>query len=567
MNDSEKTKSLNSLKNKKLFLATWACGDKDIYQCRDWIPFFEKMFGKVIVLPIRNYYYFYGREKLNERFLDILREEKPDYLLFGQRYNEIDVGTIRKIKEISPQTKTIIEHGDDDYRFDDWGRYYALFFDYIITTKLETEIYTKDKINRAVFLHGINPNFFRKMDVKKEYDVTFIGRPTADRPEYLKFLKENGVNITLFGGGWEKYSDLQNIYQGVLYNEDFPKIINQSKINLNFSKTLYKKGASGQLKSRIFEVPSCGSFMLNEFTTTNIEFINNTKEINFKTKEELLEKINYYLNHEKERENIAKKVQKYIVKHYSWESLLSEFFKKIDKERLHTYNLPNVNKKITKISLEELNKSMADLNPILKDSDYIFFDKGDCQSLSDREYFQAYSLFISKKQVSCCDYYSNSRLLGDYLIFKSKNAFNTLGNNFYQYLHIGQLMVTKEYFLENFDFFRQLSLGKFHSNSPTKIIKDEDIIFVSIPLVRINKFFKIKTSQIKENFYTPLFDKLFPLIHDKKFFDPYIFKFLLFSLMGNSFALEYLFNRFSLLFKGNFMESLGLSAEKSPKST
>ena len=109
-NDSIKKKDF--LKDKKILLADWGCADPDSFQCRDWIPLFEKMFGKLIILPLRNYYYFYGKKELNAKFLETIKKEKPDYLLFCNRYNEVEIDTLKKIKEISPQTKTILENGE-----------------------------------------------------------------------------------------------------------------------------------------------------------------------------------------------------------------------------------------------------------------------------------------------------------------------------------------------------------------------------------------------------------------------------------------------------------------------
>jgi len=118
-------------------------------------------------------------------------------------------------------------------------------------------------------------------------------------------------------------------------------------------------------------------------------------------------------------------------------------------------------------------------------------------------------------------------------------------------------MITKEYFLKNLDFFKQLYYGKINL-TPQGIIKDEDIVFVSIPLIRIKNLPKTKYEQIKENFYTLFFDKLFSLVYQKKFFNPYIFKFFLFSLMGNFFMIKYLLYRFSFNFNRNILRSFGL---------
>ena len=100
----------------------------------------------------------------------------------------------------------------------------------------------------------------------KIYDVTFIGAPLKDRYDYIKYLLDNGVNIKLFGGSWENYHDLKDIYMGFLTPEEYIKTINQSKINLNFSKTFFPNGDLGAIKGRPIEVFSCNSFLLNEFT-------------------------------------------------------------------------------------------------------------------------------------------------------------------------------------------------------------------------------------------------------------------------------------------------------------
>jgi len=531
-------KSKDFFKNKKLMLATWGCGDKDCFQRRDWVPLFEKMFSKLVIFAPRTYYYRYGKEALNKEFLRILESEKPDYLLFSPGfYGQFDIETLVKIKELSPLTKTIIEFGDDDWKFDDWARYLAIFFDYIITSKKEIDIYKKDKIKNVFFLHGINPNFFKPMNLKKKYDVSFIGKPIADRYEYIKFLKENGINIKIFGAGWQNYPDLKEIYGGVLYNEDYPKVINQSKINLNFSKGPHKDGNPKQLKGRTLEVSACASFLLNEYTDRNIEFINNKKEINFWNKEELLKKINYYLEHEKKREKIAKELYQYMVKNLSWEHLFLKFFKKIEKDEIQKLRLPEINKKIITLSEKDFGLPFEEIKNKLKNVDYITFSKGDCKISSYRNYLQAYSLYITKKQISCCDYYINSPGFGDYMISMIKEAFYSLSDkDFYKVLNVNQLMVIKDFFLKNFDNFKELFLGR-----QTKLLTEKNTVFVSFPLVGIKKVPKIDYKNMTKFFHMCFIDRLFSLFYQKKIIDYHLLSFFLLFLR-RKFVREYLIN-------------------------
>ncbi len=58
---------------------------------------------------------------------------------------------------------------------------------------------------------------------------------------------------------------------------------------------------------RTLEIPACGGFMLHERSDEVLELFEEGKDVAcFSTPQELKEKINYYLNHEEERMQMAK---------------------------------------------------------------------------------------------------------------------------------------------------------------------------------------------------------------------------------------------------------------------
>ena len=140
-----------------------------------------------------------------------------------------------------------------------------------------------------------NANFFEK-EQKRDIDVSFVGS-IADWPrraEYIGFLREHGVNIVTRGG--------QNF--DLLSPEDYANTIRRSKISLNFC--LHTGEPFPQVKGRAFEVTACRTLLIEDEGTETMRFFDEGKDfVMVRSKEEMLEKINYYLRHDEERERIA----------------------------------------------------------------------------------------------------------------------------------------------------------------------------------------------------------------------------------------------------------------------
>ena len=67
---------------------------------------------------------------------------------------------------------------------------------------------------------------------------------------------------------------------------------------------------------RTFEIPGCGGFLFTERSKQQCEFFEEGKEIAcFSTPEELREKVDYYLNHEEERRQMADAAHREVQNH------------------------------------------------------------------------------------------------------------------------------------------------------------------------------------------------------------------------------------------------------------
>jgi len=539
-------------KSKKLMLATWACNIKDHYQCIDWIPIFKKIFGKVIVFSLRDNYFRYGKPAMNQLFLEKVQQEKPDYLYFNTRYDEIDFNTITEIKRVSPHTKTIYYSCDDEWRYSDWSRFYSPLFDYIIVDEKGTTEHEKDGLRNFYFINGVNPERYKPVKAEKKYDVVFIGMPIRDRADYIRFLKKSGVKIKLFGKGWDSYPDLKDIWGGYLPQEDYLKTISQARVNLSFSKGMLKGSERGQIKGRPWETLSCKSFILIEYFKNIASYFKDYRQISFKDKKELLEKINYYLKHEKEREKLTEKFHKIVLEEYSWEVGLKGFFNAIANERkFKPNNFPELNKYILCLNESDWYLSDNKLTEKVNKFDYISFSKGSHINNPRKDYLQIYSIEKSGLPISCCDYNLafNSREV--YAIFQAKKAFNLLnGKDFHKLLNINQFVVKREYLITNIKKFRKLYAG-----SETEIVTAKNTTFVSFPLVNLDKIKPLEYSKMKDAFYMTFRDTLYSFIYNKKrLFSAYPLKIFL-SSFSEPFIFQHLFK--SIFNKDNWDKLTG----------
>lgn len=85
---------------------------------------------------------------------------------------------------------------------------------------------------------------------------------------------------------------------------EMPLIFHQSKINLNFTMRPIQTG----LSLRLFDVTGCGGFLMTNYQQELPELFEIGEEVEtFCSQDELIDKVGYYLTHEEQRQEIAKR--------------------------------------------------------------------------------------------------------------------------------------------------------------------------------------------------------------------------------------------------------------------
>ena len=112
-------------------------------------------------------------------------------------------------------------------------------------------------------------------------------------------------------------SDLLNVtYKGgVDYWTELPVVFHESKINLNFTIPNIKSG----IPLRVWDVLGSGGFLLTNFQAeTPMYFKEGQDLVSFYSREDMLEKAAYYMEHEDERRRIATHGRETVEKHHDY---------------------------------------------------------------------------------------------------------------------------------------------------------------------------------------------------------------------------------------------------------
>ncbi len=215
-----------------------------------------------------------------------------------------------------------------------------------------------------------NTDYFRPLDIKKEYNVLFIGSYTPARADVLAAASDVTKSVHVAGSGWQeptacshkpryfnffwkKYLyDLKYVLPRLRaenirmlatrnlgnriyakggwnggavcmgYQSDIVELINKAKIVLGINQRWGSIGSkNGHVSSRLrdFEAPACGSlYLVQRYPELHLHYIEDEEVVAWSNLDELRRKVDHYLSHEKERQSIAAAGRERVVRTHQW---------------------------------------------------------------------------------------------------------------------------------------------------------------------------------------------------------------------------------------------------------
>lgn len=155
----------------------------------------------------------------------------------------------------------------------------------------------------------------------------YLGNKVTEQ-ERLRLLKRVSEAYSLDLYTASDFSPLPRAnYRGLAKSTtEMPKIFHLSKINLNFTSKPIRTG----LPLRLWDILGAGGFALTNFQSEIPEYFEVGKDLDiYASEEELMEKIQYYLEHEKERQAIAESGYRKAKEQYSLELRVKQILKTV----------------------------------------------------------------------------------------------------------------------------------------------------------------------------------------------------------------------------------------------
>lgn len=227
--------------------------------------------------------------------------------------------SVEFVHALRERVNIVFWFSDDGAYFDVYGKYYGQASDVVVTADpFAVSGYSRYGIP-VILSNEISLNsHFRPLKVEKDIDVCFIGdMRKRGRREYIDYLLKNGINVVVYGRGSGN---------GYLPNDKMSEYLCRSKINLNFSQIGQldwsncdepMRNLLRQSTGRPREIALTRSFCLSEYSPALNSMFAIGRELDmFRDKEELLEKVKYYLSQPHKREELARAAYARAVKEY-----------------------------------------------------------------------------------------------------------------------------------------------------------------------------------------------------------------------------------------------------------
>lgn len=245
---------------------------------------FEKLGYKANVLPRDRWY-----DQSRAGYVIVLRGKNPYYRPMGDNRKYIMWN---------------ISH-PDDVTIDEYNSYDYVFF---ASQKMHDELASKLHVPSGVAQQCVDDSaMVYEEGHDKQYELLFVGNSRHVFRPILKDLIPTEHKLTVYGRHWEKFPVQDYVVSDYMDNSKVGQAYHDAKILLNDHWDDMRE--NGIISNRIFDALAVGAFIISD-DIPEIHELFGDNVVTYHGREDLKEKIDYYLKHEEERDAKAKAGQK-----------------------------------------------------------------------------------------------------------------------------------------------------------------------------------------------------------------------------------------------------------------
>lgn len=316
LHETEVCKSLRRLGHDALEFKWFQYFKFDTSKPRSWGALIKRVQNKFVAGPLI--------VRINRDFLTQVRKQQPD-LIFVYRGTHITAQSLQTIRRELPSCKLIGYNNDDPFSSKQprylWRHFMAAI-----------PVYDLMLAYRHANLEDFKRAGARKVDLMRswyvpdrsypvelteedkdlyECDVVFIGHYEPDqRLEYLEAIVSKGYKLRLFGPNnyWQKPLETSPLLSHLapirlVWGEEYNKALCGAKIALCFLSKLNRDTYT----RRCFEIPATQTMLLSEYSDDLATLYTAGIEADFfTTKDEMLSRLEFYINNSNIRRGLAK---------------------------------------------------------------------------------------------------------------------------------------------------------------------------------------------------------------------------------------------------------------------
>ena len=259
---------------------------------------------------------------------------KPDLVIGVYRFiHPIFITTFKKLHK-SP----IIQLNPDALTTFEYQQVFASEYDAWFTKDPYIVRFMRNNmhLNAIYYNEAFNKRLHRKPEMEKAQaekevgiDVMTYGTIYPYRANMLKQVIKAGLQLKIYGSAPHRFYDhtLDGCFQNrYIVGEEKAKLLYGAKIV--FNQMHYAEIES--VNNRFFEANGCGAFQISDYRPILNDILPiDPEKVSFKSIDDAIDKMKYYLVHPQERYEIAQTIYKHFVNKYSYDELINYILSKI----------------------------------------------------------------------------------------------------------------------------------------------------------------------------------------------------------------------------------------------